>query len=72
MTTNDSKRLFRPVTTWTALAALLAAAVAGCSSPVTKTTVALAPPTRQIVFGSSICDKADPFEAGKMAAQSRP
>ena len=67
MTTNDSRRPFRPATTWTALAALLAAAVAGCGG-LTTTTVELAPPTRQIVFGSSLCDKSDPFEAGKTAA----
>lgn len=68
MTTKDSTRPFRPVKTWTVLVALLAAAVAGCDSSVATTTVELAPPTQQIVFGSGISSKADPFQAGKTAA----
>ena len=48
----------------TILAAALLAAGTGCG------TSELAPPTRQIAFGSSTCAKDDPFEAGKTAAQA--
>jgi len=47
--------------------ALLAAALVtatGCGPREVK----LAPPNRDIAFGSSICEKPDPFEAGKTAA----
>jgi hypothetical protein len=68
MTTNDSRRPFRSATTWAVLVALLAVAGAGCDSSLTTTAVELAPPTQQIVFGSGLSDKADPYEAGKTAA----
>ena len=54
-------------------AAVAACAVAGCESP-SETgrgkPVALAPPTRDIVFRTGVCDKADPFESGRTAARA--
>ena len=50
-------------------AALLAGATGGCGRGFgAGKAVAMAPPTRDIALRAGVCDKADPFEAGKAAA----